>query len=189
MPDQAPQKNDPPDADDVSSGGRGSLFGKIKVLLVVIGIIAVECLVAKLYLPNAVETRALAGGAAEGEADDPFNQKDPSEIEQLDQMEIDMEEFHVTAFQPKTETTLVVDFHLWGAIHRDDEADFERLFDDSRHRFRDQVLRIVRSAQREDLADAGLGLLRRKVLEQANRTLGEPLLKSVIISDFSYSVH
>ena len=44
----------------------------------------------------------------------------------------------------------------------------------------------MRSAEGSDLADAGLGLIKRQILEKTNALLGKPLVKVVIISDFSY---
>jgi len=37
-----------------------------------------------------------------------------------------------------------------------------------------------------DLADAGLGLVKRKILEKVNQTLGKPLLRTIIFSEFSF---
>jgi hypothetical protein len=45
---------------------------------------------------------------------------------------------------------------------------------------------IVRGAEITDLTDAGLGLMKRKILDRANRTLGKPLLQTVVVSDFSF---
>jgi hypothetical protein len=36
-----------------------------------------------------------------------------------------------------------------------------------------------------DYADPSLGLIRRKILERSNRTLGKSLIQEVIFSDFS----
>ena len=54
------------------------------------------------------------------------------------------------------------------------------------HRFRDQVIVILRSSDLEDLTDAGLGLIKRKILEKTNPLLGKPYLQAVIFSDFSF---
>ena len=40
--------------------------------------------------------------------------------------------------------------------------------------------------QTTDLTDAGLGLIKRKILEKTNRALGKPLLQTVVFSDFSF---
>jgi flagellar FliL protein len=44
----------------------------------------------------------------------------------------------------------------------------------------------VRSADGTDLADAGLGLIKRQILEKTNALLGKALLRAIVVSDFSY---
>ena len=45
---------------------------------------------------------------------------------------------------------------------------------------------IVRSAEITDLTDAGLGLIKRRILETTNKALGKPLLQGVMFSEFSF---
>lgn len=103
-----------------------------------------------------------------------------------DQVEIDLEQFSVTAHQPDSNTTMRIEFHLFGVISGADQEEFEKLLKANQHRFREQVLVTVRSAEATDLADAGLGLIKRQILEKTNALLGKPLLKAVIVSQFSY---
>jgi flagellar FliL protein len=58
--------------------------------------------------------------------------------------------------------------------------------EDNKHRLREQVLVTIRSADIGDLTDASLGLIKRLILERARKTLGKPLLREVIISDYSF---
>ena len=44
----------------------------------------------------------------------------------------------------------------------------------------------MRSADIDDLTEAGLGLIKRKILDKTNRLLAKPYLKKVIFSDFSF---
>jgi flagellar FliL protein len=37
-----------------------------------------------------------------------------------------------------------------------------------------------------DLTNAGLGLIKRQILEKTNRALGQPLLKEVLFSKFNF---
>lgn len=103
-----------------------------------------------------------------------------------DQIEVDLEQFNVTAHLAASNTTMRIEFHLFGVISVDDKEEFEKLVKANQHRLRDQVLVIVRSAQPRDMADAGLGLIKRQILEKTNTLLGKPLLRAVIVSDFSY---
>ena len=45
---------------------------------------------------------------------------------------------------------------------------------------------LIGSAHQFDLTDAGLGLIKRRILETTNKTLGKPLLKGVVFSEFSF---
>ncbi len=103
-----------------------------------------------------------------------------------DMVELDLERFVVTMYQPNSSTVVRVDFHLFGMVAAKDREEFERLMEVHQHRFREQVLVIVRRAEPADLADPGLGLIKRQILEKTNALLGKPLLQAVVVSDFSY---
>lgn len=107
-------------------------------------------------------------------------------VDPQDQIEVDLDEFQITTQSATSSTTMRVEFHLYGVIKASDKEDFERLMKACQHRLRDQILRIVRSARPQDLSDAGLGLIKRQILEKTNALLGKPLLREVIVSDFSY---
>jgi flagellar FliL protein len=149
-------------------------------------VVLAECLAAYLFLPDASETVAVASAVSHPKSETELPDDRSSELEAVDQVEVDLEEFSVTAFQPASGTTLRIDFHLYGTVATQDVAQFRVLMEKSVHRFREQVIVIVRSAELTDLTDAGLGLIKRRILEKTNRMLGEPLLKSVIVSDYSF---
>jgi hypothetical protein len=44
----------------------------------------------------------------------------------------------------------------------------------------------LHGAESADLTDAGLGLIKRRILEKTNRALGQPLLKEVLFSKFNF---
>jgi flagellar FliL protein len=177
--------------DPVPSGaGRFSILGKLKVLLLVALVIVVECLAAYFYCPSATQTVALAGAAmqtsAEAKSHKTADAKSPEESQPAEQTEVDLGEFCVTSFQATSNSTLRIDFHLFGTVKADSQKEFQRLMEENKHRLREQVLVTVRSADITDLTDAGLGLMKRKILDRANRTLGKPLLQTVVVSDFSF---
>ena len=183
----------PPDPDAVDPGtdsaGRGSsILSKLYLVLFVTAVIALECLVAYLYIPTATETAAMAGvvsdaGPQSGSPAD-VDQRAAAPLE--DQLEVDLGQFHVMAFQPVSNTTLRIDFHLFGTICPDDQSEFDQAWEENTHRIRDQVIVTVRGCELSELTDAGLGLIKRKILEKTNRTLGKPLLQAVIFSEFSF---
>jgi len=188
MPEPVANLTDPSAIVEAKSETGPSRLAKIKVLLFVAAVIAAECAAAYWMLPSRSETAAMAEAAvaAQPEADDYFVDGIDEQGALIDQVEVDLEEFSVTAFQPVSSTTLRIDFHLWGTVHNDDYNDFLHVMDENRNRFREQVLVTVRSADITDLTDAQLGLIRRKILEKTNRILGGAYLRTVIFSDFSF---
>ena len=180
--------NDPTQvaADPDHDGNRPSLLARIKVAAFVFVVILVECLIAYLYVPSRAQIAAAAQQkiaarhqTVDDAEEDQENQKKPTK-------EVDLEEFSVTAYQPVSNTTLRIDFHLYATIFHEDESDYNKRIQLNRHRIREQIIVIIRSSEVTDLTDAGLGLIKRKILEKTNRSLGKSLLRSVVFSDFSF---
>ena len=92
----------------------------------------------------------------------------------------------MTSFQPETNTTLRIDFHLSATVLEDDLDDFEEFRQTHKNRLREQVIRIMRRAEITDLTDPDLALIKRRILEKSNRVLGKPLLQQIVIGDFSF---
>jgi len=188
----------------VPSGRSTSLLVRIGALVFLVAVVLGECLFAYLLISRSTpETAAVAGSPSEQEAGKgeqakadranahkegmayPPNESDEGAV-LVEQVEVDLEQFGVTAHQPTSNSTMRIDFHLYGVIAAKDKEEFDKLLKANQHRFREQVLVTVRSAEGPDLADAGLGLIKRQILEKTNTLLGRPLLKAVIVSDFSY---
>jgi len=170
----------------VESGS--SILPKLYVGLFVVGVVAVECAVAYLYVPSASETAALVGVAAAADLDSgaASETEDPGNNVLEDQVEVDLGQFTVTTQQPISNTTVRIDFHLYGTVAAEDQTAFDEIWMENTHRFRDQVIVTVRGCETTELTDAGLGLIKRKILEKINRIFGKPLLQAVIFSDFSF---
>ena len=166
---------------------RRSMMARLNVALILVAVIAVECVAASMILPDVSKTAEMVGVTIpvipDEEEVDPLDEVESS-LE--DQIEVDLGEFQFSAYQPKTNTTKRIDLHMWGTINKEDEETFLDLKSDNEHRLRDQTLIIFRSSDASDLTDGNLGLIKRKILETSNRILGKPLLSSVIFSDFSY---
>ena len=111
--------------------------------------IGVECLAAFFYLPSAKQTAAMAGttlqGPSEAKAHKAADAKSPADNEPAEQAEVDLGEFCVTAFQATSNTTLRIDFHLFGTVKAENQKEFLHLMEENKHRFREQVLVTVRS--------------------------------------------
>ncbi len=165
------------------------VLGKILVGLFLMGVVLAECLIVYLFLPGEVETAALAGGSSPSEQNassfPPTSEPIGLEVT-VPQVEVDLGEFTITSYQPISNTTLRIDFHLYGTVATEDHKQFQEALQANIHRFRDQIIVIVRSAELTDLTDAGLGLIKRKILEKTNALLGKRYLKAVIFSDFSF---
>jgi flagellar FliL protein len=190
---------------DHGSGESGksarSMSGKIKIAAIILAVVVVEWLVAYLYLPGS--SSAAHSSEAEG-APSEVAHEDAHAAEHGgghggshgkaaketghhgDQQEVDLGEFTVTAYQPVSNSTLFISFHLYGSVLNKHGEDFNRRLSDNKFRIRDNVIVIIRSAEIADLTDAGLGLIKRRILETTNKTLGKPLLQAVMFSDFSF---
>jgi flagellar basal body-associated protein FliL len=190
----------------LSKGLIGGIIGVIVLL---------QCALAYVFLPGG-DAAAKSDAKKESVAAHPVErpEKDQAADGRAEQREVDLGKFSLTAFNPNSNTTLLIDFHLFGAVaaeHDDkdgkaggehggghgghggkasegteeDNSNFGKLFKKNRNRFRDQVIIIIRNAQMSDLTDPGLGLIKRQILAKTNSLLGEPLLKEVLFSDFA----
>lgn len=100
--------------------------------------------------------------------------------------EVKLGSYHVVTFNTETGTSLNIDFELYGTVLAKEEEDFSHRFEANKVRIREQVLVTVRGSEISDLSDPDLGLLKRKILEKVNRTLGKPLVSEAIFSKFSF---
>jgi hypothetical protein len=177
-------------ADGTKPAGRG-LFRLIKAVAFVSVIVVVEVVVASMITPTAQETEKLAhqlAAAAHGESatehDEHPDGEAHTDVHNL--REVELGSYNVTRFNPATNTTLAIDFELFGTVLADDVTDFEHHFENSKARIREQVTMTLHGAESSSLTDAGLGLIKRQILEKTNRALGEPLLKEVLFSKFNF---
>lgn len=192
MTTQAATASPPAAAAEAPAEKKSGLFWKLIVLGLIAAVIGAECLFAYVYVSVATEKAAASEGGsakrgASGEANEAAKDgeldKDAASSE-AGEREIDLGEFSLTAFQPASNTTLLIDFHLYGTIMGAEEQGFAERYESNKHRIRDQVITTIRSAELADLTDPGLGLIKRQILEKTNRALGKPLLQGIVFSDF-----
>lgn len=175
----------------------GGMAGKIKIAVIILVVVVVEWLVAYMYLPGTPHPADPDAAAAEPAAHEESHGSDhgghgghgkaaKETVHHGDQEEVDLGEFTVTAYQPVSNSTLFISFHLYGSILHKHSEDFGHRLESNKFRIRDNVIVIIRSAEIADLTDAGLGLIKRRILETTNKTLGKPLLQTVMFSDFSF---
>jgi flagellar basal body-associated protein FliL len=179
------------------AGKKGGWFWKAIVLGLILAVIGAECLFAFVYVTMATEKSAQPEAAAsakpakheaahgESHATEHGKAGEHGEAGAVgEEAEIDMGEYSLTAFQPAANTTLLINFHLYGTVANEDANFFAGSYEVNKHRIRDQVLTTIRSAEIADLTDPGLGLIKRQILEKTNRTLGKPVLQGIVFSDF-----
>jgi hypothetical protein len=211
------------EAADDAAPKSGGMMGKLKVGGIIGAIVMLQCAMAYFLLPAApTEAAATVGHKADaskkaGAHDDHghgHNDHGKSE-ETTEQREVDLGKFSVTSYDQTSNSTVLIEFHLYGSVveepkkeeeakpadahgghggghgdskkegEQEDNSKFGKLYKKSKHRFRDQVIVIVRNSSPADLSDPPLGLLKRQILAKTNSLLGEPLLKEVIFSEFS----
>jgi hypothetical protein len=170
--------------DPAASKPRG-MRTKVKIAGIVLAIALIECVAAYLYIPSSSDATA-ASTAPKPTVEAPVLAPEEKTDKQTEPQEVKLGEFRVTAYQPLSNTTLRIDFMLYGTIMAKDSEEFTTLMESKERRFREQVIVTIRSADLNDLTDAGLGLIKRRILETTNKTLGKPLLQSVVFSDFSF---
>jgi flagellar FliL protein len=165
----------------------GSMAGKLMIAGFLAGVVAVECLLAYLLIPSAEEVAELAEQKMAQRL--PANLGDGELVGLEDEkpaVEIELGDYSVTVSRPNASTTIRVDFQLVGTALDSEAEEVKALFDRHIHRFRDQILFEIRNSDPADLADPGLGLIKRRILEKSNALFGKPILRSVVFSQFSY---
>jgi flagellar FliL protein len=156
-------------------------------------IVVVQVVVASMLAPSAKDTEKLARelvaasngkATAEHEESPKAAAAEPANEQELH--EVELGSYNVTRFNPGTNTTLAIDFEIYGTVLADDAPEFEKRFEKSKARIREQITMTMHGAEATDLTDAGLGLIKRQILEKTNRALGQPVLKEVLFSKFNF---
>ena len=192
MSDEHAEQSEPEVAADVPKANRRGLFRVIKAVAFVSVIVVVQVVVASMLVPSAKQTEKLAeelvaasSGKAEAGHDEHDKHQDADE-EHEELHEVELGSFNVTRFNPGTNTTLAIDFEVYGTVLAEEAAEFEHRFEKSNARIREQITMTMHGTESSDLTDAGLGLIKRQILEKTNRALGQPLLKEVLFSKFNF---
>ena len=106
----AESANSPTDDDGANVAGRKNSFSKAKAGAIVALIIGIECVMAYRYLPGG-DSAPKAQGKKEAAAhlSEQSNQETTAE-----QREVDLGKFSLTAVETNSNTTLLIEFHLFG---------------------------------------------------------------------------
>lgn len=169
-----------------------AIMAIVKALAFVSILVIVQVVGASMLIPSAQDTERLARqyvAATEGEsaaAGVHDGESAGSEHRGEDTVEIEMGSYNITHFNPASNSTLSIDFELYGSVLASDATEFGHLFEKSKIRVREQVIMTLHAAEAKDLSDAGLGLIKRQILEKTNRALGHPMVREVLFSKFNF---
>jgi flagellar FliL protein len=172
--------------------GKSGVFSIVKAIAFVSVIVVLEIVAAAMLAPSADETarlgEELAAAASGGkvEAEENHQELEITHDDAGKVREVELGIYNITRFNPATNTTLAIDFELYGTVLASDATEFQHEFENNKARIREQVTMTLHGATSSDLTDAGLGLIKRRILEKTNRALGQPLLKEVLFSKFSF---
>lgn len=178
-------------APPTESRGLG-IRGLLKALAIVTVIVLVEVVAAAMLVPTAHDAESTARQlAAAARGDDPaaldqHEQQESPAVKDKPTVEVDLGRYNVTRYNPLNDTTLVVDFELFGVVLADDRQAFAGLLEKNQVRLREQVIMTLGGADATDLTDPELGLLKRRILEKTNRAIGKPMVQEVLFSKFNF---
>ena len=166
----------------------GSLMGKLMIAGFMALVVAVECVLAFMFIPSAEDVAVLAEQrlAKKLPADLKTDELGEADEDGTSIVEVELGEYSVTVTDPNSTTSQRVDFVLVGTVRDDDQKELQAEYDRSVNRFRDQILYEIRNSDRNDFADPSLGLIKRRILEKSNDLFGQPLLRSILIPQFSF---
>lgn len=184
-------------ADKKDTGGeakKGSaLMGLIKGVAFVAVLVVVEVVAAALIIPSPQDTEALAreltdakAGEEESRADDGTSITEAQTRTEEPTREVELGSFNVTRFNPDSDRMINVDIELFATVLEAEELDFTDQFTANKNRVRDQINATLHAAEPGQLNDAGLGLIKRRILEKTNRALGKPLVREILVTRLNF---
>lgn len=175
--------------ENTNNGGNGkSMMGKVIVGVVVSMIVLVESVVAYMMLPNPDLIANKVREEVEKEINE-SSQADEDIITIEDQTvykEVDLGSFNLGVHQASANTTLNITCKVMGTIAETDQTEFDELLANNENRLRERIIIEFRSAEVTDLTQAGLDLLKRRILEKSNTLLGKQILKEIMFPEYNY---
>lgn len=168
-----------------------AIMAIVKAVAFVSILVIVQVVGASIFIPSAEDTEKLAKqyvAAEEGEtaAGSHEGEGHGEEAAGEETAEVELGTYNITHFNPASNATLSIDFELYGSVLASEQAEFEHLMEKNKVRVREQVIMTLHAAESKDLSDAGLGLIKRQILEKTNRALGHPMLREVLFSKFNF---
>jgi flagellar basal body-associated protein FliL len=166
------------------------LMAIIKPLAIVSVLVVVEIVAATMLIPSAEATEELAkelAKAAHGEEEVAAEHEEhAAHDEHVETAEVELLSDNLTRFNPDTDSTLNIQFAVFGVVLAEEKVDFEHHFKAHSGRIHEQIMLTLHAAESGDLSSAGLGLIKRQILEKTNRTLGKPMLREVVFTKLNF---
>jgi flagellar FliL protein len=168
------------------------LMTLVKAGVIVAVIVVIEVAAAAMLFPSAEETKALAEQLAKHSSEEQDEGEHAAEGESAEAeghgehtKEATLGTYHIVSFNPKTRKTMSVDFELTGVVLAEEEPEFTELYTVHEKRVNEQVTIAVRGMEVGDFSAPELGLMKRVILEKVNRAIGKPLVREVVVGQFS----
>lgn len=167
------------------------LIGRLKIPLLILAIVIVEGVVVYLLMPSAADTKVMAMAiephkeTKEELHDLPMGESGHGSHGE-DFAEVELGEFTITVARLEKNVTRNVSFQLFGGVPAAEKEEFTHHFEGVKHRICDDIDTIIRGADEAALSDPGLSLIKRRILDNTNRSLGKPYLKGVYLNEFTY---
>lgn len=169
---------------------KSPLMGAVKAVAIVAILVVVEMVAAAMMIPSAEDTEKLArdlARAAKGTDDAPTQQDEALALDTDEAtLEVELLTDSITRFNPETDATLNVQFSVYGVLLAEEAGEFTTQFEANKSRIHEQIVLTLHGAETADLATAGLGLIKRQILEKTNRSLGRPLLREVVFTKLNF---
>lgn len=165
-----------------------SMMGKVIIGFVISIVVLVESVVAYMMLPN---PELIANKVREEVKQEIRENSDAADDiisieDQTVYVEVELGAFNLGVHQPSANTTLNITCSVMGTIAEADQAEFDELLANNQNRLRERIIIEFRSAKVTELTDAGLGLIKRRILEKSNTLLGKPILKEIMFPEYNY---
>lgn len=165
---------------------KSSMLARLLIAGFMASVVGAECLFAYLWLPSEGEVAAQMEQIAVEAKEEAEKEKGKQEDEEALEIEVDLGEFSVTNHRLQTETTVRVDFHLFGTVTESEAEEFRELYARNEKRLRARIITEIRNCEMTELEDAELGSIKRKLLDISKGVLGKPMLHQIIFTEFKF---
>lgn len=150
------------------------------LVLIALGILAVETIVAYQALPD---TDRIAAQVRQ-EIRVSLREEEELAVEESELIEQSMGVFKGLITPENEPVTLAFSLEVHFLVPSDRVARYDNLASRKEHRLRDRIVTILRSANIDDFKTPGLPEVKKRIVESCNNVLGKPFIQDVVFSEF-----